>query len=182
MPCKIFVSYRRGVEQPTSIWRSREDVWAKRNMDEWAARSIFEHLKRRLGDRWQTAVDRDDHVFMDTESIQAGANFPAVLATKLNECSLVLLVIGPSWLKATDKGGYRRLRKDDDFVKQEIKLGMSRIGQGAAVVPLLVNGAMMPKVKELAAVGLEGLAVCNAVPVRHMTLGADLDRVLLQVH
>lgn len=143
-------------------------------MDEWAARSIYEHLRKKL--QVHKPASSSDYIFMDVDGITSGAHFPSVLEAKLNECSFLLAVIGPSWLKAKNKAGNLRLRDENDFVRREIETGLSRTA--TVVVPVFVNGATMPKPNELAIFGLKALSDCNALWICHSRLESDLSPIV----
>jgi hypothetical protein len=74
-----------------------------------------------------------------------------------------LVIIGPKWLK--DK----RLHQPDDFVAIEIAAALF---QDIRVIPVLVNGARMPKESELPFV-LKALARIQAVEVRDTHFNPD---------
>ena len=96
------------------------------------ARSICERLEREFG---------PDSVFIDID-MHAGAKFPTVLEESLAQCKVMLVLIGPSWLNAQDEQGQRRLENPDDWVRLEIVRALKR---DITVIPVLVNGAKLPK-------------------------------------
>ena len=57
----------------------------------------------------------------------------------------MLAVIGPSWA-ATDEVGQSRLAEETDWVRIEIEAALAK---DIPVIPVLVNGARMPKPREL---------------------------------
>ncbi len=116
---RIFISYRR---EDSDIWVSR----------------LVEELRKHFP---------PDQVFQDIASIDPGADFVDVLEQGLATAGVMLAVIGPSWISATDKQGRRRLDLPADFVRQEIAESLRR--PGVRVFPLLVNGAEMPSEEEL---------------------------------
>ena len=61
-------------------------------------------------------------------------------------CDTMLVIIGPNWLKVKDKSGQPRLDQPDDFVAIEIAAALAR---DIRVIPVLVEGARMPKASEL---------------------------------
>jgi YVTN family beta-propeller protein len=62
---------------------------------------------------------------------------------------VVLALIGRSWLSALGPQGQRRLDDPDDFVRRELETALRR---GLVIIPLLVEGAIMPTSNQLPAV------------------------------
>ena len=114
----VFISYRR---QESSGW----------------ARLLQNQLAARLG---------DDQVFMDVDTIALGVDFAEVIAQAVSTCQVLLAVIGPRWLTATDQDGRRRLDDPDDIVRLEIQAALDR---DIRVIPILVEGAQMPRPQQL---------------------------------
>jgi hypothetical protein len=86
-----------------------------------------------------------ENVFIDID-MHAGAKFPMVLEQRLAECMVMLVLIGPEWLNARDEQGHRRLDDSDDWVRLEIAHALKR---DITVIPVLVNGAELPRKAEL---------------------------------
>jgi len=100
----------------------------------------------------------DDRVFRDVE-IAAGDDFVEAICRSVESATVVLVVVGPHWLDATDAGGRRRLDDRADFVRLEIELALrARV----PIVPVLVEGATMPSAAELPS-SLAEFARCQAV-------------------
>jgi WD40 repeat protein len=142
----VFISYRR---QETN----------------WLAGRLYERLAARLG---------DDQVFMDVDTIAPGLDFAEVITQAVSTCQVLLAVIGPRWLDATDQDGQRRLEDPDDIVRLEIAAALER---DIRVIPILVEGAVMPRRQQLPE-DLVRLARRNAVGLRHESFRADADRLL----
>jgi hypothetical protein len=109
MPEPIFVSYRR------------ED-----SSD--AAGRLKETIRHRFG---------EDFVFMDTSAIKPGDKWPASLQAALEASRVVLAVIGPGWLKASDDWGLRRIDKPDDWVRKELDFALVRFQRARGTQQLL---------------------------------------------
>ena len=109
--------------------------------------------------------------FLDTTSIQPGASWPERLRHALGAARAVLVVIGPRWLSATDEWFRRRIDDENDWVRQEVQLALE---QGTRVVPVLVDGAVMPPRASLPA-ELAGLSDRQAVEIRD---AGDVDGLL----
>lgn len=83
----------------------------------------------------------EDQVFMDVNTLVPGIDAVKSLEDAVEECDILLAVIGNQWEHIRDKNGHRRLDKPDDFVRIEIAHALKR---GIAVIPVLVNDAQMP--------------------------------------
>ena len=84
----------------------------------------------------------EDSVFMDTSDIRLGEQWPETLRGAVQNATVVLVVIGPEWLVARGEYGRRRVDDPNDWVRQEIQLGLEH---GKMIMPLLVRHArMMP--------------------------------------
>src|SRR5262245_31894201 len=108
----IFINYRRDDSSP-------------------AARSLRENLMQAFG----------ASVFMDVDEIRVGDTWPVALESALERASVLLVVIGPTWLRMADAYGRRRLDRHDDWVRTEIERSLVR---RIPVVPILVGRAAMP--------------------------------------
>jgi TIR domain len=82
----------------------------------------------------------EDSVFMDTSDIRLGEEWPEALRGAVQNASVVLAVIGPEWLIARDEYGRRRIDDPDDWVRQEIQLGLEL---GKTIMPLLIRHSNM---------------------------------------
>jgi hypothetical protein len=94
----VFISYRR---QETSGMAGR----------------IYDRLVDRFG---------DDRVFMDVDTIELGDDFVEVITRAVGSCDVLLAVVGPHWLTATDRDGRRRLDDPRDIVRLEIAAALER--------------------------------------------------------
>jgi len=100
----------------------------------------------------------DDRVFRDPE-IVAGADFVEAIRRLVESATVLLVVVGPRWLSATDGAGRRRLDDRADFVRLEIELALAA---RVPIVPVLIEGAAMAGAGELPA-SLVEFARCQAV-------------------
>jgi HEPN domain-containing protein len=119
----------------------------------------------RLHDRLETHFGQGA-VFIDIDAIPLGLDFRKHLGDAVNQCDVLLAVIGDHWLDARYENGHnkgqRRLDDPHDFVRIEIESALAR---GIPVVPLLVGRNAMPAVADLPD-GLKELAYRNAAEVR----------------
>jgi hypothetical protein len=59
-----------------------------------------------------------DHVFMDVDTILPGTNFRQIIQGWVNQCEVLLALIGPGWAHAGDpRTNRRRLDDPSDFVR-----------------------------------------------------------------
>jgi hypothetical protein len=115
---RIFLSYRREESAYPTAW-------------------LYDRLADRFG---------DGQVFKDVDSIELGDDFVEVITTAVGSCDVLLAVVGPRWLDATDEDGRRRLDDPDDFVRLEIDAALAR---NVRVIPILVDDARMPRATDL---------------------------------
>jgi hypothetical protein len=116
-----------------------------------------------------------DQVFMDVDTISPGDNFRKVLNDWVDQCDLLLALIGPGWLDARDpKTKRRRLDNPSDFVRIEIGAALAR---GIPVVPVLLDGAPIPDSKLLPD-DLKGLVDQQAEFVEYRTFDTDVERLI----
>ena len=116
-----------------------------------------------------------DHVFMDVDSIPPGANFRKILKGWVDECEVLLALIGPGWIDARDpKTNGRRLDNKSDFVRIEIGEALAR---DIPVVPVLIDGTPMPDVGLLPD-DLKELVDRQAEFVEYRTFDADVERLI----
>ena len=147
MSKRVFISYRR------------DDA-------KWEAREIYRSL---------TQVLPRDQVFMDVDSIPPGADFVDVLEGWVDECDILLALIGSGWIDAMDpKAGRRRLENPNDFVRIEVRKALER---GIPVVPVLLDGAPIPDADRLPD-DLKKLTRRNAEFVEHRTVDSDVQRLI----
>jgi hypothetical protein len=116
-----------------------------------------------------------DHVFMDVDSIPPGSNFRKILKDWVNQCEVLLALIGPGWIDARDpKTTWRRLDNPSDFVRIEIAEALAR---DIPVVPVLIDGALLPDIGLLPD-DLKELVDRQAEFVEYRTFDADVDRLI----
>jgi TPR repeat protein len=147
MAGKIFISYRRDDSR-------------------YQARMIYEAFLRGLP---------RENVFMDIDTIPLGVDFAKVLEGWVEQCEVLLVLMGPDWPNSTDpKTGKRRLDNPKDFVRVEIRGALTR---NIPVVPVLLDGAEIPDEAQLPD-DIKGLLSRNAEFVEYRTFDADVQRLL----
>jgi hypothetical protein len=141
MAGKIFLSYRR------------EDARG-------FARALFARLEQSFP---------AESLFMDVQGIGAGQDFVRSIEEQVSACDVMLMLIGPDWLTATDERGRRRLENPKDFVRIEVE---SALRFGKRVIPVLVQKTEMPRADALPE-PLKALARRNAVGLTQERFDAD---------
>jgi hypothetical protein len=145
----IFLSYRR------------DDASAE-------ARSIYQRLR---------ATFSKDQLFIDVDNIERGKDFRTVLDQNLGGCKVLLAIIGPKWLSASDEDGKRRIDNPEDFVRLEI--GKALTGN-VTVIPTLVGNAVLPRAEELPT-DLRPLAFRQTALIRHESFSQDMDGLVRDI-
>jgi formylglycine-generating enzyme required for sulfatase activity len=98
-----------------------------------------------------------------------------ILKDWVNECDVLLALIGPGWINAIDpKMSSRRLDNPSDFVRIEIGEALAR---DIPVVPVLIDGTPMPDI-DLLPNGLKELVDRMAEFVEYRTFDADVERLI----
>lgn len=144
---KIFISYRR---------EDAADVTGRVN----------DRLREKFG---------DVAIFTDVDSIPIGEDFRTHLASAVEQCHVLLAVIGRKWVSIEDSKGQRRLDHPTDFVRTEIELALDR---KIPVVPLLAHGITMPTDDQLPD-SIKQLAFRNATTIRpDPDFHKDMDRLI----
>ena len=153
----------RGANMPNKIFINyrRED-----SLD--AAGRLHDRLAQTFGHK---------NIFMDVEDIPAGVDFVKHLSEQVAASRVFLAVIGPTWLDAKDESGGRRIDDPDDFVAIEIAAALAR---NIRVIPVLVEGARMPKAGELPD-PLKALARRHGVEVGQLQFGRDAEGLVERV-
>jgi len=138
----IFISYRR------------EDTQGE-------AGRLFDDLSMAFG---------EPNVFMDVDAIQPGRDFRKAIEECVQQCSVLLCMIGLDWVTCKNSAGASRLSDPNDFVRVEIAHALRR---DIAMIPVLVRGAQMPRVEQLPA-DLQELVFRNAVEIGHARWKSDV--------
>lgn len=118
MADKIFISYRRA---DSLGWSGR----------------IYDHL-------WP--VFGKERVFFDLDSLYPGVDWDEAIDRTIEQCGIVVLVIGPRWASMEDESGRRRLHLDDDTHAYEVATALE---SGTPILPVTIDGGTMPSIEEL---------------------------------
>jgi hypothetical protein len=122
-----------------------------------------------------TEVLPGENVFMDIDSIPIGSDFRKVLISWVEQCDIVLALIGPDWINAADpRTGHQRLQDPDDFARIAIAAALER---EILVVPVLLDGVPMPDA-EMLPPDLTKLLYRKAELVDFQTFHDDVTRLI----
>jgi hypothetical protein len=130
----------------------------------------------RLADDLREAL-ADVQIFRDVETIEAGADFAATLERALAECSVLLVMIGPTWLEQRDAQGNRRIDNPNDWTRTEIATGLAR---GVRVIPVKCRDASLPKADQLPA-EIQALVRRQAFELDNNRWRYDVERLVDQL-
>jgi hypothetical protein len=151
---EIFISYRR--EDSSGPTR---DLW---------------HL---LKQEFETGGDKDQLVFLDIADPVDIGPWPDKLKHELASSSVVLVVIGRTWL-TVERNGKRRLEDKNDWVRQEIELALQ---MGKTIIPVLVDDAGMPEAGQLPAGDIKNFAWKPCVIIRHKGIAEDVENLIKRI-
>lgn len=126
---------------------------------------LYNELVHRFGEH---------QVFLDCESIPAGADYVHELLARVRSARVVLAVIGPRWLSATDSAGRRRIDDPDDWIRREL---VEAFRAGTTVIPVLTDGAA-PLAKDELPADIAALSQCQYRQLRRRAPTADLARLV----
>ncbi|MDX1913212.1 MAG: toll/interleukin-1 receptor domain-containing protein, partial [Saprospiraceae bacterium] len=146
MPYEIFISYRR------------DDAAAE-------AGRLFDRIS------WSCPPQT---VFQDVEEIKPGERWPDKIQQTLRECRLVLVVIGPDFLKVADEWGMRRIDQENDWVRLEIQTALE---ENKHIIPVLMEGAVMPPASALPP-SIAALVQWQSFEIRRDHWNKDLSHLL----
>lgn len=127
----------------------------------------------RLYDRLRAHFGKD-RVFMDVTGIEAGTDFVDTIDAAVGGCDVLIAVIGREWVASSDGAGRRRLDLPNDFIRLEVGSALKR---KVRVVPVLVEGALMPEQDQLPE-ALRPLTRRQAVELRDSRWDADVEDLI----
>lgn len=130
-----------------------------------AAQGLHVQLRARFG---------PGRIFMDVGAISPGEVWPDRLRDALDKATVLLVVMGPSWLVAADRFGRRRLDQPADWVRTEI---LSAIRSKKPIVPLLTGASVELPPEEALPPELLPLRDSNVLHLRDERWDADVDEL-----
>jgi hypothetical protein len=125
---------------------------------------VYEHLARRWPGR----------VFMDIDTLKAGDLFANKIEENLQNCVVMLVMIGQHWVSLTDEQGARRIDNPGDYPRMEVAAALKR---GIRVIPVLVGNTPLPKRTELPS-EIAGLVDRQVLRLSREDFDADVKRLM----
>ncbi len=126
-------------------------------------------FKNNIGKRFSS-----ERVFMDVKDISLGENFEEKLDETLENCSVVLVLIGKDWLKINKNDDKPRLHQSNDPVRKEIK---HAILLNKRVIPILLQDVIMPT-KEQLPQDLVLFSEIQGIKIKHESFDDDFERLV----
>jgi cellulose biosynthesis protein BcsQ len=118
-----------------------------------------------------------DRVVTDLDVINVGADFADAVETAVRSAPVMIALIGRAWLDASTDGD-RRLDNPHDFVRRELATALT--APGTRVIPVLVDGARLPRAEELP-VELQPLVRRQAIELSTVRWSYDVSRLVASV-
>jgi hypothetical protein len=110
---------------------------------------------------------------MDIVGIQPGDEFEDVIRDGLARTDVVLALIGDRWLETRAADGSRRIDDPHDVLRRELAIALD---EGRRVIPLLLDGATMPKASDLPD-DIAPIARRSAYSIRHERFPEDMRKL-----
>ncbi|MEK8052751.1 toll/interleukin-1 receptor domain-containing protein [Ideonella sp. DXS22W] len=130
-----------------------------------------------LVERYFSDTPGVESVFLDVEDIDAAQRFGQRIRDALAQASHVIVLMGRQWRGPRTAPEPARITQADDMVRLEVAQALR---SGATVVPLLVDGAAMPRPADLPE-DLRGLTERSAFDLRTARFQDDMDALLRQL-
>jgi hypothetical protein len=118
-----------------------------------------------------------DRVFLASRCLVAGRAFDTGLLAAVRECTVLLAVIGRSWLTMRDEPGRKLLHRRQDWVRLEIAEALAR---GVPVIPVLIEDTARLDPACLPA-SIRKLAKNQFVRLRHRSFRSDFGYLVSQL-
>jgi hypothetical protein len=127
---------------------------------------LYNELARRFG---------EDLIFLDAESIPAGADSVQELLDGVRSARVLLAIIGQRWLTTTNPvTGQRRIDEPTDWIRRELA---EAFAAGVRVIPVLTDQADLPREADLPA-DIVALSRCQYRYLRRREPTAGLARIV----
>jgi hypothetical protein len=125
---------------------------------------LYDRLSSRFG---------EDRIFRDVDAIPPGIDYLEHVDRVVEQCDVMLVLIGDTWSLVKDARGRRRLDDPRDLVRLEIAAALER---NIPVIPVLMQGASMPIEEDLPD-QIQSLARRNALEMTDSHWNYDWERL-----
>ena len=95
----------------------------------------------RIYDRLSGRFGEEHNIFMDVDTLEPGLDFVDAIEEAVESCDALIAVIGERWFGPEEN----RLEDPEDLVRVEVVAALKR---KVRVIPVLIEGASMPKSKD----------------------------------
>jgi hypothetical protein len=165
-----FATLVRAIDAGRGItWSKRNDkifLSYRREDTAHVAGRVYDHLERAYG---------PDQLFFDVEDIPFGVDFREYIKKSMIDSRVLIAVVGKRWLK---RSFWPLFGASEDFVQAELELA---IELNVRIIPLLVDGAQMPRKNNLPD-SISQVSYLNAAPIRGgRDFRTDMQRILSQI-
>jgi len=110
-----------------------------------------------------------EQLFADADPVAPGDDVVRTLNTRISRSKVLVAIIGPRWLSASDTRGAGRLDNPVDVVRVAIEAALR---QGKRIIPVLVGDAEMPTAEQLPE-SLRPLATLSPLRIGSTNVQAD---------
>lgn len=143
MPANIFLNYRKDDSR-------------------WNTQALYKELLKYFS---------KGSIFKDFNAIGLGDNYVVSINKALEQCDVLLVIIGKQWLEAKNEQGVRRLWDPTDLVRIEIATALKR---DIKVIPVLFDDIKMFKANELPE-DLQELTLRQSISVHDTKFDSDIE-------
>jgi hypothetical protein len=132
-------------------------------------------MDRRSGfDRFESHYGKGN-VFMDIDSIPFGLDFREHIRETLDRCDVMVALVGPNWVGRDETGEH--ILNETDWVRIEIEAALNK---KIPLIPLLIDGARMPKPDELPD-PLKNFVFRQSAAIDRDNFRSQMDRVIASI-
>ena len=118
---------------------------------------------------------RGFEVFKDVDSIRPGQDWLETVEESIEQCDVLLALIGPDWISSREDEGHGL--DENDHVRREIEAALAR---KKAIIPILFEQASMPRSEQLPD-SLRPLLRRQSMRIRNSTFNRDLEVLVIQL-
>jgi hypothetical protein len=130
----------------------------------WPASFLVECLASHFG---------SESVLRDLDAVPLGVDFRGTIRSEVSRCDVLIVLIGPKWLARPHD--FRRIDHPNDATRIQIETALH---DGIPIVPVLVDGALLPARGELPA-SMRTFAELPAIVLRSsLESHVDIDRLI----